>query len=692
MGSSRIFIILACICLTALITGAAFGFGWWIGASSDPEVIKPSSSVKKVIGNSHYIEVTNENERNIKLYDKDGTPLLHIDAAVTLVEPNVEKLKYAECPYPNEKVLCVELYDSSDNKVRLTVSEFDDNCFEFWWFTDDLNELKDCVLMEGASSPTYWYGGAQMFEQRWPLNDASMPMQAYTTNDIYTNNYGSVQERYWVTSTGVALVLDEKIPLHVGTNENKNGKLCFASRYKDSIYSWWDKEIVDLKYKICTGTNVGYNIKSVHKMVMEKFYDKPIGIPDEGMFKHPVWSTWARYKKNVTQEVVLNFAQEIQDNDYPHSHIEIDDEWASAYGDWEFNSEKFPNPEAMVTELNNMGYRVTIWTHPFANIDSKTFIEGAEKRPSYWVRDTGRITTGLVKWWDGVGATVDTINEDALAWFVSNAEKFRDKYGLDSFKFDAGETNWLPASFSLNAPYPNMFSKKYCEACAQFGNLTEVRTATRTQSLPIFVRIMDKDSRWGYDNGLKTLIPCSLLFGLLGYPFVLPDMIGGNAYGPNVSLGAYDYPDEELFIRWMEANALLPSLQFSISPWQYDNPEVNTIAKKMIALHEEYTPLILELANNAVLTGEPIVRPLWWLASTDQQALISDSEFLLGDDVLVAPILEEGSTNRDIYLPQGTWLDQLRNEIHEGPILLENYNVALDELPYFTRHAGDSIN
>ncbi|WP_432215026.1 TIM-barrel domain-containing protein, partial [Salmonella enterica] len=68
--------------------------------------------------------------------------------------------------------------------------------------------------------------------------------------------------------------------------------------------------------------------------------------------------------------------------------------------------------------------------------------------------------------------------------------------------------------------------------------------------------MLDKDSVWDTDNGLRTMIPSLLHFGILGYPYVLPDMIGGNAYGV--------MPGEELFVRWAQANTFMPALQFSI--------------------------------------------------------------------------------------------------------------------------------
>lgn len=71
--------------------------------------------------------------------------------------------------------------------------------------------------------------------------------------------------------------------------------------------------------------------------------------------------------------------------------------------------------------------------------------------------------------------------------------------------------------------------------------------------------MLDKMSTWGYDDGLRSMIPTALFFGIVGYHFVLPDMIGGNAYG--------DWPSKELYIRWLEVNVFMPSVQFSIVPW-----------------------------------------------------------------------------------------------------------------------------
>ena len=106
----------------------------------------------------------------------------------------------------------------------------------------------------------------------------------------------------------------------------------------------------------------------------------------------------------------------------------------------------------------------------------------------------------------------------------------------------------------------------------------EVRAVYRNQQHGILVRMMDKESRWGYDNGLKTMIPSLLFQGILGYPYVLPDMIGGNNYG---SVSA----SPELFIRWAALTTFMPTMQFSIAPWSFTDPIAIELSKKFVDLH-----------------------------------------------------------------------------------------------------------
>lgn len=113
--------------------------------------------------------------------------------------------------------------------------------------------------------------------------------------------------------------------------------------------------------------------------------------------------------------------------------------------------------------------------------------------------------------------------------------------------------------------------------------------------------------------------------------------------------------------------------------------QVVQIARKFTELHETLVaPRVLELAGEVLDTGDPIIRPLWWIAVNDEAAHKIDSQFLIGDDLMVAPVLEPGKQERDIYLPAGRWRSYKGEHYDKGPMYLTDYPVDLDEVAFFT--------
>lgn len=246
----------------------------------------------------------------------------------------------------------------------------------------------------------------------------------------------------------------------------------------------------------------------------------------------------------------------------------------------------------------------------------------------------------------------------------------------------AGETKWMPLNTDMHISYfdPSDYIKHYIDVAVKSdtgSRRQEVRVGYRTQSAPILVRMMDRRSHWGIENGLRTLIPATLTFGLLGYPFVLPDMIGGNAYDGAVV-------EAELFVRWLQVNTFLPSIQFSIPPWHFGQDVIDH-TREMLGLRESYTRLFEKLSAEAFTEGWPMVRPVWWIDPADMTTYTIDDQFLLGSALLVAPVVERGAVNRDIYLPRGHWRD-MNNKTQgplNGPQWIRNYPTPLYVLPYF---------
>ena len=567
------------------------------------------------------------------------------------------------------------------NDRRLTVTsevigfEQDVQCYNINWQAIDSQDqvLTDCFDI-GSS---HWYGGYQDTNQYWPFERNSLNQSDYLSHDGFYPGIGNVLERYFVSSTGIGIFVDNDVPLYFSLNRPKQGQMCFTAKYTPSPYLNPTNKLPSLKYTVCDSRNV----KVTHIAMSEMFIPRPTGIPHADVFRYPIWSTWAQYHYDINQVNVLQYAKDIKHYNFTCAQVEIDDVWTPHYGDYEFDTAKFPNAAQMIADIKKLGYNVTVWVHPFFNNDGEGFREAEAK--GYLVKKFNSDTAELTSWWNGeTSGILDVSNTEAVTWFLGKMEHLRTEYGVDSFKFDAGEINWMPSSYSVANMTENpsdMYPREYVKmaAKADLTNRQEVRSAYRSQDLPIFVRQMDKRSTWTGEGSFETVIPGALTLGIIGYPFVLPDMVGGNAYGTN-------YPDAELYIRWMQVNAFLPGLQLSIVPWEFDENVIN-LSRKYAELHSQIADSLIDFAIKAVQTGNPIIRPLWWINPENETALTCNDQFLLGDRYLVAPIIKQNARSRDIFIPSGRWLDMLHGNgtVITGPTMLTDYRVELEDLAYF---------
>lgn len=231
-----------------------------------------------------------------------------------------------------------------------------------------------------------------------------------------------------------------------------------------------------------------------------------------------VRSTWARYKRNVNEIVVAEFAQEILDNGFT-GQFELDDDWEVCYGSLTFDTQKFPNIKSTTDSLRAKGFHaVTLWIHPFINKDCTTFYNDAKNKGRFVADHTGNVET---QWWcsgEAGAAYIDFTKTDAAEWFHNRLVALKQSAGIDSYKFDAGESSWTPPNPVLNATgkqVPSKITTDYVRTVARLGSLVEIRSGHATQDLPVFVRMIDKDTEWTLNNGLPTLITTLLQVKLL---------------------------------------------------------------------------------------------------------------------------------------------------------------------------------
>src|SRR5262249_13153249 len=177
-----------------------------------------------------------------------------------------------------------------------------------------------------------------------------------------------------------------------------------------------------------------------------------------------------------------------------------------------------------------------------------------------------------------------------------------------------------------------------------------------------------------------------------------PDMLNravGGAYGFGTDIGGYfdlttPPTTKELFIRWAEWAALSPVFRLhgagptgTHTPWSFD-PETVQIYIQLSNLHLRAVPLILRLWKKAARKGIPPTRPLWLAYPGDPAARAQDQEWLLGSNLLVAPVVEQGATARSVYFPRGCWSDARTGQRFRGPVSA-TVPAPLEVLPYFLR-------
>lgn len=397
-------------------------------------------------------------------------------------------------------------------------------------------------------------------------------------------------------------------------------------------------------------------------------------MPDPIAFTAPQFNTWMEMGYEPTQEAVLAYAQSILDRGVAPGVLILDDGWSENYGDWRFHRGRFPHPEEMMRRLTEMGFAVMLWIVPFVSPDGPVARELTTQGLLLRNRE-GEIA--VRNWWNGHSAVLDLTNPQALEWLRSQLHELVEGYGVAGFKLDAGDPEAFRASDLAHQPTDPV---GFCEIWGGLGEqyrLCEYRACWKRGGGPSIQRLRDKHHRWGRD-GLADLIPNALAQGLAGHAFVCPDMVGGGDIGTSFGTAV----DPELFVRTAQCSALFPMVQFSIAPWRVLDAEYWGHCADAIRLRQWFGPELLSIARNSARTGEPMIRHLAYAYPDGGYDEVAD-QFLLGEDVLVAPVLESGARSRNVAFPVGHWVSDA-GERFAGPCEVR-VEAPLSRLPWFRR-------
>ncbi|MBB6729799.1 glycoside hydrolase family 31 protein [Cohnella zeiphila] len=442
----------------------------------------------------------------------------------------------------------------------------------------------------------------------------------------------------------------------------------FSFRFEDGVLTV-SGEGGDLVFGEGHGT-----LREAFRYVSRTFFPPVPILPEELLFSAPQYNLWIELLYEPTQEKVLAYAKRVLAHGMPPGVIMIDDNWHEPYGNWRFHSGRFPDPKRMVEELHAMGFQVMLWVCPFISPDSMAF---RKLEPEGLLLQDREGKTAIRKWWNGHSAVLDCTNPKAVEWIHGQLDALQAEYGIDGFKLDAGDLEFYEPDDRSHAPATR---NGHCEAWAKVGlkyRLNEYRACWKLAGQPLVQRLKDKRHEW-QGNGLDSVIPDGLAQGLLGYAYTCPDMIGGGEY----SSFATGRLDAELFVRYAQCSALFPMMQFSAAPWRVLNEEHLRYCVEAARLHARIGSEIVELARQATVSGEPILRHMAYEFPEEGLETVQD-QFMLGGSLLVAPVVEKGARARKVAFPAGTWEGD-DGSVVAGPAIRE-IDVPLGRLPYYRK-------
>jgi len=416
----------------------------------------------------------------------------------------------------------------------------------------------------------------------------------------------------------------------------------------------------------------GASLRDAYRFASKEFFPTDGKLPDLSLFAAPQYNTWIELMYDQNQKDVLKYARAIVQYGFPPGVLMIDDNWQEDYGKWTFHPGRFQDPKAMMKELHTLGFKVMVWVCPFVSPDCDVYRALARKK-AFFMEPSG--SPVMVDWWNGKSAMLDLSNPETKAWFIGELSRLQKDFGVDGFKLDAGDTAFYKESYLAHQKLTMEDHARMFNEIGLAFPLNEYRASWKIAGRPLVQRLRDKSHEW---SDLQKLIPDMTAAGLLGYTFVCPDMIGGGEFSSFLNSATID---QDLVVRSAQLHALAPMMQFSVAPWRVLDAVHLAAVKQAVAVRERFTPRILELAKASAASGEPILRPLAYAFPAGGYENIKD-EFMMGDDLLVAPMVTKG-VSRTVRIPPGSW------KADDGKVLVgpmeRTFDVPLDRLLYFER-------
>ncbi len=485
------------------------------------------------------------------------------------------------------------------------------------------------------------------------------------------------------------------IPFVIALHEGSAVGLFFDNSYR----AWLDLGATKpgvIEYRALGGEFRLYLMVGTPQRILER-YTELTGRPS----LPPLWalgfhqSRWSYFP----QERVLEIAREFRQRRLPCDVIHLDIHHMDGCRCFTWHPEHFPDPRGMIAALHQQGFKVMVIVDP-----------GIKAEHGYWVYEQGVAQDRFIKYPDGTRYTApvwpgfchfpDFSDAEVREWWGELHRGLLED-GVDALWNDMNEIalivrdtrhTWVPdvvrhSKEGLGADHAEIHNVYgLLMARASYEGLRRLRPERRPlvlsrsgwAGLQRYAIHWTGDNRSTWDH-LRLSVQMVLTLGLSGIAISGPD-VGGFGGGPT----------PELYARWMQVGAFMPFFRVHCminapqqEPWAF-GPQVETISRQYLELRYRLLPYLYTAVWQAARYGLPIARAMPFVYPHDVATYSMDDQYLFGDALLVAPVMDEGVARRTVYLPPGVWYDFWTGQMHQGGQTL-NVHAPLEMLPLFVR-------
>jgi alpha-D-xyloside xylohydrolase len=404
----------------------------------------------------------------------------------------------------------------------------------------------------------------------------------------------------------------------------------------------------------------------------------------------PTWSygVWMSRMTYFSADEVRQIAGRLREGGFPCDVLHLDTGWFRKNWccEWRFSDERFPDPPAFMREMKDKGFRITLWQTPYIG-QGNDLLETATREGYIGVAAGGSVTGSDLSA-QRIGGHIDFSNPAAVRWYQGMLENLL-RMGVAGIKTDFGEDIAMDGRYTMPArKLHNIYGLLYQRAAFEVTRFVTGEGIVWARAG--WAGCQRYPLHWGGDSactwdGMAASLRGGLQIGLSGFAFWSHDVPGFHGIPDFMA----SWPADDLYVRWTQFGVFTSHMRYhGTTPREpYEYPKVAPTVRKWLRLRYCLIPYMLDQARRCVQNGLPMLRAMVVHHEDDPTCWHIDDQYYFGDDFLVAPVMNSAG-RRDVYLPEGKWVDFWTGRVLKGGRWLRNIRVPLSRMPLYVRQGA----